>query len=334
MIWADGTTMERLQGLGPVAKLLVIPLLLYHFERSERANWVFVAFGVSCTLLLVYSFVIFAFPAWQFTKAHGFDTTGVPIRNAIDQNQEFALCGFGLSAMAVAAYRRHEIAISIAAGMLAALFFTNILFVALARTSLIFFGVLAVLFAAWHFPGRRLLQVVLLLIAGTALVWLSSPYLRGRVEHIMIEYREYRETHRPTSAGQRLEYWASAITWISEAPLLGHGTGSAKTLFNAVAVGKEGAWGDKIGNPHNQTLYVAIQWGMLGCFALYLMWWLHYRLFNPGSLIAWFGVLVVVQNVTSSLLNSHLFDFAEGWIYVVGVGVAGGATLRKAANST
>jgi O-antigen ligase len=28
-------------------------------------------------------------------------------------------------------------------------------------------------------------------------------------------------------------------------------------------------------------------------------------------------------------LNSHLFDSAEGWIYVLGVGVAGGMVLRE-----
>jgi hypothetical protein len=205
MIWADGTWMERFQGLGPVAKLLIIPLLLYHFERSERAHWVFVAFAISCTLLLAYSFVIFAFPALQFTKAHGFDTTGVPIRNAIDQNQELALCGFGLAAIAVGAYRRRKIVISTATGVLAMLFFANILFVALARTSLIYLGALAVLFVSWHFTRRRVLQTVLLLIAATALVWLSSPYLRGRVEHVMIEYREYRERNQMDfgSAGHR-----------------------------------------------------------------------------------------------------------------------------------
>jgi hypothetical protein len=36
----------------------------------------------------------------------------------------------------------------------------------------------------------------------------------------------------------------------------------------------------------------------------------------------------VVQNVVSSLFNSHLFDFQEGWIYVLGVGVAGGMAFR------
>jgi O-antigen ligase len=38
--------------------------------------------------------------------------------------------------------------------------------------------------------------------------------------------------------------------------------------------------------------------------------------------------LVVVQNIFTSLFNSHIFDFHEGWMYVLGVGVAGGMVLR------
>jgi len=34
--------------------------------------------------------------------------------------------------------------------------------------------------------------------------------------------------------------------------------------------------------------------------------------------------MVVIQNIIGSLFNSHLFDFTEGWIYVFGVGIAGG----------
>jgi hypothetical protein len=37
--------------------------------------------------------------------------------------------------------------------------------------------------------------------------------------------------------------------------------------------------------------------------------------------------MVVVQNIFTSLFNSHLFDFHEGWMYVLGVGVAGGMML-------
>jgi O-antigen ligase len=38
--------------------------------------------------------------------------------------------------------------------------------------------------------------------------------------------------------------------------------------------------------------------------------------------------MVVVQNFFTSLFNSHIFDFTPGWIYVLGVGVAGGMMLK------
>ena len=41
--------------------------------------------------------------------------------------------------------------------------------------------------------------------------------------------------------------------------------------------------------------------------------------------MAWFGLIVVVQNIVGSLFNSHISDFTQGWIYVFGVGVLGGA---------
>src|SRR4051812_12595825 len=34
-LWADGSWREQLHGLSPLIKLLMIPFLLYHFERSQ-----------------------------------------------------------------------------------------------------------------------------------------------------------------------------------------------------------------------------------------------------------------------------------------------------------
>ncbi len=86
--------------------------------------------------------------------------------------------------------------------------------------------------------------------------------------------------------------------------------------------------GQVIGNPHNQTLNVAVQWGCVGVVILYAMWLSHLLLFRGEGLVAWIGLMVVLQNIFSSLFNSHLFDFHEGWMYVLGVGVAGGMALR------
>jgi len=51
-------------------------------------------------------------------------------------------------------------------------------------------------------------------------------------------------------------------------------------------------------------------------------------LFRGDGLVAWIGLMVVVQNFFTSLFNSHIFDFTPGWIYVLGVGVAGGMMLK------
>ncbi len=74
---------------------------------------------------------------------------------------------------------------------------------------------------------------------------------------------------------------------------------------------------------------VAIQLGLVGAAVLVAMWLAHFMLFFSGSLTAWAGTVVVVQNVVSSLFNSHLFDSTEGWLYVFGVGVIGGMVLRE-----
>jgi hypothetical protein len=85
-------------------------------------------------------------------------------------------------------------------------------------------------------------------------------------------------------------------------------------------------------NPHNQTFAVAIQLGLAGAVVLFAMWMAHLSLFRGGGFAAWVGLVIVTQNIVSSLFNSHLFDFTQGWSYVVGVGVAAGVVFRDKAS--
>jgi hypothetical protein len=113
------------------------------------------------------------------------------------------------------------------------------------------------------------------------------------------------------------------------APLFGHGTGSIRGLFEKAAVGQVGPAAEVIANPHNQTLNVAVQWGAIGIVVLYAMWLVHLLVFRRGNLASWIGLMVVLQNIFSSLFNSHLFDFNAGWMYVLGVGIAAGLISRN-----
>ena len=82
----------------PPLKLLVLPGLFYHFERSSRGMWVFVAFLVSCTLLMLMSWLVAIDPGLSL-KAPGEpgDGRGIFVKNYIAQSQEFALCAVALA---------------------------------------------------------------------------------------------------------------------------------------------------------------------------------------------------------------------------------------------
>jgi hypothetical protein len=111
--------------------------------------------------------------------------------------------------------------------------------------------------------------------------------------------------------------------------VIGHGTGSITQMFRRAATGDAGMRAEVTANPHNQTFAVAIQLGLIGAAVLWAMWICHFTLFRAGGFIAWAGLIIVTQNVVGSLFNSFLFDFTEGWLYVVGIGVTGGMILQQ-----
>ena len=82
-------------------------------------------------------------------------------------------------------------------------------------------------------------------------------------------------------------------------------------------------------NPHNQIFAIAIQLGLVGALLLLAMWIAHLRFFRGAGMPAGIGLLLVAQNIVSSLFNSSLFDFTHGWAYVLGVGVLCGMMLRR-----
>jgi len=101
-LWADGPWSARLHGVSPVVKLLAIPFLFYHFERSTRGEQVLIAFLVSCVLLLAMSWIVMFDPALALRSKpledyYGAIAYGVPVKNYIDQSQEFSLCAVVLA---------------------------------------------------------------------------------------------------------------------------------------------------------------------------------------------------------------------------------------------
>jgi O-antigen ligase len=325
-LWSDAEWGTRLYAVGPTAKLLMLPLLLYHFERSTRGMWVFIAFLVSCTLLMAMSWIVLLDPS--ITLKRGDAERGIFVKNYIDQSQEFALCAVALAYPVFTYLRERRVLLAAFLIAVSLSFVVNMAVVIVSRTALVTMPIMLAVFAALHLRWRNNLIILCAVVVLTALAWQISPQLRSTTEKFTRDYEIYKELNQPTSIGMRLEFWQKSLRFFAEAPIIGHGTGSTRGLFEQAATGPSVLVGGQvIGNPHNQTLNVAVQWGSVGVIVLYAMWCFHLLLFRGEGLVPWIGLLVVVQNIFTSLFNSHLFDFHEGWMYVLGVGIAGGMTL-------
>jgi O-antigen ligase len=330
MFWADVTLLERWKGFDSFLKLLVIPLLFAQYRRSDRGEWVFAGYLLSCVALVVATIIVAAIPAWSNALMR-FD--GVLVKSAATQSGEFVTCIFGLVYLLTDAIerRRWQLSLCFVAVILAML--ATILFVATGRTALVIALVLLILYAIRNFRAKGIALIsigaFLIGIAG----WTSSSYLRDRTIQVWTDLEKYEATDARTSSGERIEFWKKSIEFIRQSPVIGHGTGSIHSLFAQAAAGHTETAGVAAANPHNQTLAVGIQLGLVGATVLWAMWIAHLLLFGGRSLAAWIGLVVVVQNVIGSLFNSHLFDFVQGWVYVVGVGVAGGIALKSQAGS-
>jgi O-antigen ligase len=325
MAWADVPLLERWKGLDGFFKLLVIPLLMVQFRRSDRGTRVFIGFLFACVALLIASWIVVIWP--DIPK--GSRDPGVAVKAYIVQSAEFMMCAAGLLYIAGEAARGGRWARVTALLVLALAFLHDIFFIASSRTTLVVIPVLILIYGARQFGWKGFFGAAAAGIAITAGLWTTSPYLRDRVTSVFSQTEKFEHENFTTSTGQRIVYWTKSLRFIENSPLAGHGTGSITEMFRRAAIGQSGPWAEVPNNPHNQTFAVAIQLGLIGATALWTMWVSHFLLFRGSGLTAWLGLVVVAQNVVGSLFNSFLFDFTEGWLYVVGVGVAAGMVLRQ-----
>jgi O-antigen ligase len=314
---------ERFAGLGQYAKLLAIPLLLAQFARSDNGRWAINAFFASALVLLAYSWLLLVFPD---LPSRGYPR-GVPVKDYVIQSEIFAICAFVLFDHAVAALKQVRWRTAAWLSALGLMFVLNVLFVATARTTLVIMAVLFALLGLRNFTRGQFIAFLAAIIACATIAWASSPYLQKR----MVETHEQgvpERTFEQTSAGARLFFWQQSLRFMRDAPVLGHGTGSVREMFRQASPDPTS---EKASNPHNQVFAIGIQLGLFGIVALAAMWFVHWRLFLGPGPVAWVGLVVVAQNVVGSLFNSLLFDFTQGWLYVVGVGVVGGMVMRQRA---
>ena len=214
----------------------------------------------------------------------------------------------------------------------ALVFLADIFLIYVSKTGVLVTVALIGLFVVQAEGWRRLLLIAapIALVVAVAL-FLSGPAQRRLVEiatdiHAIDNNKGSSEA--TISTASRIDFWSKAIEFIKEAPLVGHGTGSTKSLYQSLEATRPSPYGEAVPDPHNQFFAIAIQVGLVGGALLLLMWAVHFSMFIGRGYVGAIGQAVVIQNFMGSLFNSHLSTVTQGMLYCLAVGLLGGVVQR------
>jgi O-antigen ligase len=324
--WSTEPLVPALKGVAPYTKLLLIPLVMATAFTPRQALHVGYGFLVPCLVLLMLSWASLLWPSGPW---HWFKIIGVPVKDNAVQSSCFALCAFGLAVHAIRTWSEGAAWRALAMIVLAVLFFANIFLIFVSKTGLLMAMALLALVLVQVGRWRRALLVAAAagLVIGVALTY--SPWGQTRLQEFWTDVH----TERPSSESikARLDFWDKALGFVRQAPLLGHGAGSIRPLYQSVEAARPSFLGEPTPDPHNQFLAVALQAGLVGGFLLLAMWAAHLLMFAGRDFARVMGQAVVVQNVLGSLFNSHLSTVTQGMLYCLAVGLLGAVVLNRPA---
>lgn len=317
--------------LGPYAKLLLIPLVMATAISSRDALHIAYGFLAACVMVLALSWIAFLWPSgpWDWFKS-----PGVPFKDNAVQSGCFALCAFGLAIGAMHTWaddRRKAIAMIV----LALFFFADIFLIYPSKTGVIAALALLGLFAIHAGGLRRALIVGAAAIAVMGIAFVASPQAQKRLteitNNITTDGVSRMQNEEAFSTAARLDFWRKGVGFAKEAPLFGHGTGSIRPLYERLEASQPSPLGEPPADPHNQTLHIMLQVGLVGALMLWAMWFVHAKLFMGRDVACIFGQAMVLQNVIGGLFNSHISSVTQGMLYCLAVGLLASLVIQRRA---
>lgn len=190
----------------------------------------------------------------------------------------------------------------------------NLVYIAPGRTGMFVFCCLTLLFLYQRLSFGKWLASLLIFAAVLAGAYHSSHNLSSRVDEALQEIQRYQPGHSKTSVGQRFDWWKTSFDLFKKQPLIGHGTGSYRILHKAATAGTDITPTD---NPHNEFLFLAVQYGIIGLLLFLLIIGLQiYESRKAPVINRYLFQGVVLALLSGSLMNSLLFDSQQGHFYL------------------
>ena len=193
-------------------------------------------------------------------------------------------------------------------------------------------AVLAVLFVSVS-KDKRLALGVGLFIVLMGLAYFS-PKMSARFVQMNAEISQYFATGNfETSVGFRIEMWRRGVDFFLSSPIWGHGTGSYYKLASAVYT--EGQCATVCNHPHNQFLFFAVEFGIIGV-GLFVYWF--YKMLKSAAMSVskqdrylWIAFVVVL--VGECFLNLPLYSSSERTFFICLMGLLAGTNIKSSRTS-
>jgi hypothetical protein len=168
--------------------------------------------------------------------------------------------------------------------------------------------------------------LVCLLISGTILL---SPIARNRVD-LAIDQLKYHLNAEPDKAWgreytehqDRFYFWYGAVEIFLENPILGIGTGGYPTVLKE----RRNPSDPVIADPHNNLLYMAVSFGIVGILVFVWFFWevLRNAIKQRDTIPGYFILCTALVLLVNGLLNTTILDAGPLFLLSVAVGLQRG----------
>lgn len=313
--WSPAPAEDVINNLKVYSKLLMLLMLVSTLSDPQwrkRAWWGFIA-GMALVLTSTYANVVIDLP-WSRTQNQGLGLDHSVFVEYVSQSVMTAV--FLALTIQRTLVAKDQFA-RIVWGSIALVALGSVLFLLQGRSGLVAAATVVTLLAAMHTsPTRRWQTFLVLSIAGTLLM-IASPLMTQRIHQAYTEITQY-QAFDGTSLGLRIDMWRLALQNFLDHPFIGTGNGT----YHQIAATHFGYCEYTCTHPHNQYLFFAMEYGVLGVVAfLWLLWALAvtaYRSSRPerNILFATTAVLAV-----DSLINVPLSYRAESYFFYAMLGL-------------
>jgi len=197
----------------------------------------------------------------------------------------------------------------------------TVLFRSVGRSGYIVFAGLMMLFFLQRFRWKGLVIAATSMILLFSAVYIFSHPFKHRMELVFKDIKTYHKDDY-TSVGLRITFVKNSLKLIKSNPVFGTGTGSFAKEYREIKPTPK----IKSTNPHNEYMYVMVQFGFVGLVMLLLFFGVPWRYsrFLPAQ-EKYIAQGIIISIMLGSLANSWLLDVTEGHCYAYFIALAFGA---------